>query len=205
MKTAAEALAILREGNERYRQSLSDGQSPVRSLNADKSHQAQVPHTIVLGCSDSRVPVEMVFDQSLGEIFVVRVAGNVATPTQIGSIEFAASQFGSRLVVVLGHSACGAVVAAIDRVQSPDITHSPNLQTVLNEIEPEIQSVVMNADDPKTKETQQAAIRANVRASMSNLAESEVLKALIDTEGLTIVGADYDLVTGQVDFFDPGG
>ena len=183
MITAQQALDRLREGNRRF---VAGTGSVARHVDATAG---QAPFAIVLGCSDSRVPVEIVFDQGVGDLFVVRVAGNVAAPSQVGSIEFAAENFGTRLVVVLGHTGCGAVRATLESCERPTAL-SPGLQDIVDRIRPSVES----GDDP---------VRANIRASVKELqVGSQTLGRLVQREGLLIVGAEYSLETGVVDFFD---
>jgi len=157
----------------------------------------------VLGCSDSRVPAEMVFDQSLGDLFVIRVAGNIVAPSQIGSIEFAAERFGTRLVVVLGHSRCGAVLATLEELQHPSGgSHSRNLRSIVDRIRPAVEGLLSDGAASDPERLVEEAVRANIRASAEQLKHgSEVLEQLIAGDGLIIVGAEYSLNTGVVDFF----
>jgi len=203
MRTASESLVLLREGNHRFANNLLD-----RGVLANQSPQQnyienQRPHAIIVGCSDSRVPVELVFDQGLGDLFVVRVAGNVVAPSQVGSIEFAAMQFNTKLVVVLGHTKCGAINATINTLLTPSNDHSPNVLSILDRISPHIAGLVEESSDHNKADLLRQAMRANVRASVQQLRESsQVLESLTKDEGLEIVGADYDIETGVVDFFD---
>jgi carbonic anhydrase len=162
----------------------------------------QQPFAIVLGCSDSRVPAEIVFDQSLGDLFVIRVAGNIVAPSQIGSVEFAAEQYGTRLVVVLGHSRCGAVLATLEDIRRPSKAQSRNLRSIVDRIRPAVEGLAIDRgedDDALVRE----AVRANVRVAASQLRHgSEVLERLIERDGLLVVGAEYSLETGMVDVFD---
>lgn len=163
----------------------------------------QAPSAVILGCSDSRVPVEMVFDQGFGDLFVIRVAGNIVAPSQIGSVEFAAEAFGTRLVVVLGHSRCGAVGATLAELQQPTARRSRNLRAIVDRIRPSVEELLMTdlRNDPDA--LSQYAIRANVRASANGLRHgSDVLERLIAEDGLCVVGAEYSLETGEVEFFD---
>lgn len=203
MLTALEALERLREGNGRYvsgKRKLEAlmGQSRRRELVA-----GQEPFAVVLGCSDSRAPVEIIFDQGLGDLFVIRVAGNVVASSQIGSVEFAAVKFGTRLVIVLGHTYCGAVRATLDQLQQPAEEQSPGLRSIVDRIRPSVQEL-LNTDlrqDPET--LARAAIRANIRASANQLRNgSKILEQLGQKEGLLVVGAEYSLESGIVEFFD---
>jgi carbonic anhydrase len=202
---ALDALKRLREGNLRYA-------SDLRSLEAMTSHsrrsefaKAQEPCAIVMGCSDSRVPAEIVFDQGLGELFVIRVAGNIVAPSQIGSVEFAAQRFGTPLVVVLGHSACGAVDATIEAMKggSERGPESRNLMSIVDRIRPAVEPLMHTelAHDPRALKRE--AVRANVLQSANHLRHgSPILENLIGRGELVVVGAEYDLETGRVDFFD---
>jgi len=203
MITALKALHRLREGNLRF---ASDDQVPSMLTNQARRRElttGQAPFAIVFGCSDSRVPVEIVFDQGLGDLFVIRVAGNVVAPSQIGSVEFAAHQFGTRLVVVLGHSKCGAVTATLEELERPERSRSPNLRSIVDRIRPAIEDLRDTPlhDDPEALLAH--AVRANIRASANQLRHgSQILEELIQRDGLLVVGAEYCLETGQVDFFD---
>ena len=203
MLSALAALERLREGNGRYvsgerKLEALMGQSRRRELVAGQS-----PFAVVLGCSDSRAPVEIVFDQGLGDLFVIRVAGNVVASSQIGSVEFAAAEFGTRLVVVLGHTYCGAVRATLSQLQQPTEEQSPGLRSIVDRIRPSVQELLATdlRNDPES--LARAAIRANIRASANQLRHgSKILEQLIQTEGLLVVGAEYSLETGVVEFFD---
>jgi carbonic anhydrase len=202
---APEALARLREGNQRYAHN-------VRSVDSMISHSRrgdltlQSPCAIVLGCSDSRAPAEIVFDQGLGDLFVIRVAGNIVAPSQIGSVEFAAERFGTRLVVVMGHTQCGAIEAAIEAVTGEHGTASRNQLSIVNRVRPNIEGLVATelARDPVR--LRREAMRANVRASVNHLRHgSDVIERLSGHGGLVVVGAELDLVTGEVTFFEDAG
>ena len=203
MVPAREALDRLREGNRRFA-------SDVRSLESLLSHtrraalaSGQEPFAIILGCSDSRVPAEIVFDQGLGDLFVIRVAGNIVAPSQIGSVEFAAERFGTPLVVVLGHSRCGAVVATLDELTRPAGTQSRNLRSIVDRVRPSVEPLLATERRHDPDALVRDAVRANVRISASQLRHgSEVLEQLIADGRLLVVGAEYSLETGIVDFFD---
>ncbi|HRC87904.1 MAG TPA: carbonic anhydrase [Thermoanaerobaculia bacterium] len=203
MIPALEALARLREGNGRFVSNLSRGELPASPAQRARMATDQEPFAIILGCSDSRVPVEIVFDQGFGDLFVIRVAGNVVAPSQVGSVEFAADRFGTRLVVVLGHSQCGAIVATLDELQGPRTEHSRNLRSIVNRVRPAVASLLETELRHDRQALVREAVRANVRASADHLRHgSEVLEQLIENEGLLVVGAEYSLETGEVDFFD---
>jgi len=195
-----EKAARLKEGNRRFA-------SNVRGSDAFLSHTRRVeltagqePFAIILGCSDSRVPAEIVFDQGLGDLFVIRVAGNIVAPSQVGSVEFAAARFNTRLVVVLGHSQCGAITATIEELQHPT-NQSRNLSSIVDRVRPSIEPLVRAGLSGETLVRE--ASRANVRASANHLRHgSDILEDQILKNGLLVVGAEYSLETGVVDFFD---
>ena len=203
MVSAREALDRLREGNRRFTSDERSSEALLSQARRAELTVSQHPFAIILGCSDSRVPAEIVFDQGLGDLFVIRVAGNIVAPSQVGSVEFAAARFGTRLVVVLGHSQCGAIMATLEELRGPAERHSRNLRAIVDRVRPAIEGLV-EADrgrDPEALLKQ--AVRANIRASVNHLRHgSEVLEQLIQDEGLRVVGAEYSLETGVVDFFD---
>ena len=163
----------------------------------------QEPFAAILGCSDSRVPVEIVFDQGLGDLFVIRVAGNVVAPSQVGSVEFAAERFGTRLVVVLGHSRCGAVEATIEELQRPTESQSRNLQSIVDRVRPAVDHLLQTELRHDPEALMHHAVRANIRASANQLRHgSRIIEQLVREDGLLVVGAEYSLETGVVDFFD---
>jgi carbonic anhydrase len=201
--SARDALERLREGNARFASGL-------RSPDAAASHArradllgGQRPFAIVLGCSDSRVPAELVFDQGLGDLFVIRVAGNIVAPSQVGSVEFAATRFGTPLVVVLGHSRCGAIEATLDELQQPAGLRSRNLRSIVNRIRPAVESLLAAGLRHDPAALAREAIKANVRASVDHLRHgSDILEDLVASSGLRILGAEYSLETGLVEFHD---
>lgn len=163
----------------------------------------QTPFAIILGCSDSRVPTEIVFDQGLGDLFVIRVAGNIVAPSQVGSVEFAATQFGTRLIVVLGHTQCGAVQATLEELRRPAESISRNRHSIVSRIRPAIEELLRTGSKHDDDALEKRAIRANVCASANHLRHgSELLEQLIQNEGLLVVGAEYSIETGVVEFFD---
>jgi carbonic anhydrase len=203
MISASEALEALREGNRRFVacQGRSDSLAlPARRRELEKG---QEPFAIVLGCSDSRVPAEIVFDQGLGDLFVIRVAGNIVAPSQVGSVEFAAERFGTRLVVVLGHSQCGAVHATLEQIRRPPTDQSRNLLSIVDRMRPPIEAVLSAGADLPPDRIVRKAVRANIRYSVSHLRHgSELLERLTQQCGLEVVGAEYSLETGVVEFLD---
>ena len=173
--------------NEARRSELADGQAPF---------------AIILGCADSRVPAELVFDQGLGDLFVIRVAGNIVAPSQVGSVEFAAEAFGTRLVVVLGHTRCGVVLATLDQLRRPGDRQSRNLKSIVDRVRPSVEPLLTKHQHDEEQLVHEA-VRANVRVSVNQLRHgSDVLEQLIQERGLAVVGAEYSLETGAVDFFD---
>ena len=203
MTSAQEALERLREGNRRF---ASDGRSHAALLSHSRRAELakeQQPFAIVLGCSDSRVPAEIVFDQGLGDLFVIRVAGNIVAPSQVGSVEFAAARFGTRLVVVLGHSQCGAILATLEELQQPTANQSRNLRSIVDRIRPSVEGLLKVELGHDLDTLVRHAVRANVGVSVDHLRHgSEVLEQLVQDAGLLVVGAEYSLETGVVEFFD---
>src|SRR5271163_3819203 len=203
MIPAREALALLREGNQRFVSNVSSRDSFESRARRIELATGQAPFAAILGCSDSRVPVEIVFDQGLGDLFVIRVAGNIVAPSQIGSVEFAAEQFGSRLVVVLGHTRCGAIETTLQQPQRPIENQSRNLHSIVDLIRPSIEGLLATDLMHDHQALLQAAVRANIRASVRHLRHgSDIIENLIQNAGLMVVGAEYSLETGVVDFFD---
>lgn len=203
MITAQEALARLIEGNRRYVADTTLHDADARRAQRRQLLAGQNPFAVILGCSDSRVPVEMVFDQGLGDLFVIRVAGNIVAPSQIGSVEFAAERFGCRLVLVLGHSHCGAVAATLEELQRPAGRHSPHLSAIVDRVRPAVEGLALAGHGHSPDEIMHQAVRANIRTSAQNLRHgSTIIERLIAKEGLQVVGAEYALDTGVVDFFD---
>jgi carbonic anhydrase len=149
------------------------------------------------------VPAELVFDQGLGDLFVIRVAGNIVAPSQIGSVEFAAERFNTRLVVVLGHSGCGAILATLDELRRPREKQSRNLRAIVDRVRPSVEPLLATELRHNPPALIGDAVRANVRASASHLRHgSDILEELIARDGLLVVGAEYSLETGVVEFFD---
>ena len=203
MISASDALERLREGNRRFvagEHTIDELASGIRRMAVVSG---QRPIATILGCSDSRVPVEVVFDQGFGDLFVIRVAGNIVAPSQIGSVEFAAAAFGTRLVVVLGHSNCGAIHATLEQLARPWREQSRNLRSIVDRIRPAVEGLLDQAPASDRQTLEQQAVRANIRMSADHLRHgSELLEQLIQSDGLLVVGAEYSLETGVVDFFD---
>jgi carbonic anhydrase len=201
MIAAAAALERLRQGNARFAADVSRRVTTRRKRRELAS--GQEPFAIVLGCSDSRVPAEIVFDQGLGDLFVIRVAGNIVAPSQIGSVEFAADRFKTRLVVVLGHSSCGAILATLEQLQRPSAEQSPGLRSIVDRIRPAVQGLLDTGLSASREELLREAVRANIRLAANQLRHgSEILEDLIAREGLLVIGAEYSLESGVVAFFD---
>jgi carbonic anhydrase len=198
-----EALERLQEGNRRFQSNTRSPETLLSHARRQDLVAGQEPFAIVLGCSDSRVPAELVFDQGFGDLFVIRVAGNIVAPSQIGSVEFAATKFGTRLVVILGHSQCGAIEATLDELLRPAENQSRNLRSIVDRVRPSVESLLATDLHGDRDALIRHAVRANVRASVDHLRHgSEIVERLITDEGLLVVGAEYSLETGRVDFFD---
>lgn len=203
MISAQEALERLREGNRHFVSNIGRRETPLNHTRPVELAKEAKPFAIVLGCSDARVPAEIVFDQGLGDLFVIRVAGNIVAPSQVGSVEFAASRFGSPLVVVLGHSRCGAILATLEELQQPTENQSRNLRSIVDRVRPSVEVLLKTELRNDLDTLVEHAVRANVSASVNHLRHgSEVLEQLIQNDGLVVVGAEYSLDTGVVDFFD---
>jgi len=201
MIPAREALQRLRDGNARFVAQLRSGEAP--NPTRRELPVGQAPFAAILGCSDSRVPVEIIFDQGLGDLFVIRVAGNIVAPSQVGSVEFAAERFGTRLVVVLGHSQCGAIQATLEELQRPTEMQSRNLRSIVDRIRPSVEELLETDFRQDPQGLVEHAVRANVRASANHLRHgSQVIERLIDENELLVVGAEYSIETGVVDFFN---
>ena len=199
MISAQEAINRLKEGNERFVSGSPLLESLANPERRSELAAGQEPFAIILGCSDSRVPSEIVFDFSLGHLFVIRVAGNIVAPSQIGSIEFATERFGTRLVVVLGHQNCGAVSATLNELRQPSEDRSPNLSAIVDRVRPAVEPLM--GGDADEAELLQRAVKANIHQSVEQLrAGSDILTGQVRSDGLEIVGARYSLSTGQVEF-----
>ena len=201
MISATEALERLQKGNERF---VSGGREIKDLTNRERRGEVidqHEPFAIILGCSDARVPSEIVFDQGLGDLFVIRVAGNIVAPSQIGSIEFAAEQFGTRLVIVMGHSNCGAITATLHELEQPNENRSPNLASIVDRIRPAIEPLTKNAENLGHSSLLLEATRANIHASVNQLCDgSSILKNMVQKDRLQILGAEYSIETGKVKF-----
>jgi carbonic anhydrase len=203
MNGAMAALRRLRDGNRRFVANQSAGSAVLHPKRRSALVEGQEPFAIVLGCSDSRVPAELVFDQGFGDLFVIRVAGNIVAPSQIGSVEFAASRFKTRLVVVMGHSQCGAVLATLEEILGGASTQSRNLRSIVDRIRPAVDAMLSRREETDPSRLMGDAVRANVRAAVNDLQHgSALLEQLITDDGLLVVGAEYSLESGVVTFFD---
>ena len=202
MLKAQEALIQLQEGNQRF----VEGKSTRNTNYTQRRNElvdGQTPFAIILGCSDSRVPTEIVFDQGLGDLFVIRIAGNIVAPSQIGSIEFAVETFQTPLVVVLGHTGCGAVAATLNQIRQPQASRSQHLRSIVERIRPAVESLSEIRTDLAHEHLLERAIRSNVRMSVNQLRHgSSFLEKMYDSGSLWIVGAEYSLESGEVDFFE---
>jgi carbonic anhydrase len=203
MISAREALDRLREGNRRFTSNVRGSDAFLSQARRAQLANSQEPFAIILGCSDSRVPAEIVFDQGLGDLFVIRVAGNIVAPSQVGSVEFAAARFGTRLVVVLGHSQCGAILATLEELQRPSGSQSRNMGAIVDRVRPSVEGLLETDLRSDLDALVKQAVRVNIRTSANHLRHgSQVLEQLIQHEGLRVVGAEYSLETGVVEFFD---
>src|ERR1700704_6552568 len=203
MISARDSLALLREGNRRF-----VSEAPSRDTVESRARRlelaaGQEPFAAILGCSDSRVPVEIIFDQGLGDLFVIRVAGNIVAPSQVGSVEFVAERFKTRLVVVLGHSRCGVIQATLEQLTGPTERRSRNVHSIVNRVRPSIEGLLETGLRHDYDALVHHAVRANVRESTNQLRHgSQVIEQMIQTEGMLVVGAEYSLETRLVEFFD---
>ena len=201
--SAPEALRRLREGNQRFVSGLRSLETLMSHLRRREFVLHQAPFAVVLGCSDSRVPVEMVFDQGLGDLFVIRTAGEVLDDAVLGSIEYGILEIGIPLIVVLGHQRCGAIDATLDELQQPSERQSRNLASIVGRIRPSVESLLATELRRDPAALAREAVRANVRVSTSALRHgSQVLERLIERDGLLVVGAEYALETGAVEFLE---
>jgi carbonic anhydrase len=197
-----EELQRLRDGNERFAAEVRSGEMFLRRMGRAKTDFKQEPFAIILGCSDSRVPVEIVFDQDLGDLFVIRVAGNIVSPSQLGSVEYAAEFFGTRLVVVMGHSNCGAILGTLEQLRRPTEARSPNMRFIAECIRPAVAGLLAPELGYDRATLIRESVRANVRQSVERLRRgSTILERLIESDQLLVVGAEYALETGKVEFF----
>lgn len=203
MLNAFDSLQRLREGNLRFANTVISPDNVMTHQQRAQLASKQEPFAIILGCSDSRVPAELVFDQGLGDLFVIRVAGNIVAPSQVGSVEFAVSRYHTRLVVVLGHNRCGAVSATIEALLDGEDAESRNIATIVQRVKPAVRGFLDTELRHDREALHRAAVRANVRASTDHLRHgSSIIESLIASDGLLVVGAEYELETGEVDFFD---
>jgi carbonic anhydrase len=203
MIAAVEALSRLRDGNRRFVANQTTAPALSSHIRRRELVAGQEPFAIVLGCSDSRVPAELVFDQGFGDLFVIRVAGNIVAPSQVGSVEFAAARFGTRLVVVMGHSQCGAVIATLEELLGGTTNQSHSLRSIVDRVRPSVETLLSGRREADPDALVRDAVRANVRTSVNHLRHgSELLEQLIREDGLLVVGAEYSLETGVVTFFD---
>ncbi len=201
--SAQEALARLKEGNRRFVQNLTSLDRLLSYQRRTELVAGQTPFAVILGCSDARVPAEIIFDQGLGDLFVIRVAGNVVAPSQIGSVEFAVSRYGTRLVVVLGHTHCGAIDATLDTLLAGETSDSRHIASIVERIKPAVLTLVETELRHDRLALSRAAVRANIRASANQLRHgSTIIERLIAEEGLVVIGAEYALDSGLVDFFE---
>ena len=203
-RDARAALAKLVAGNQRFVEGHPQISNQITAVQRAVATQGQNPTAVVVGCSDSRVPVELIFDQGLGDLFVVRTAGHVLGTAEIGSVEFAADRLGTRLVVVLGHSLCGAVGATLDALVDHDPRTSTHLLAIIDKIRPAVSPLVPNGKVFDRRETMRAAVQANVLSAVDQLRRGSPLITGLNADGLLVVGAKYNLDSGAVELLDDG-
>ena len=204
MLSAHESLERLRAGNKAFASSMRTGEA-LNNRRGDLPRD-QDPFAIILGCSDARVPAEIIFNQGLGDLFVIRVAGNIVAPSQVGSVEFAAARYNAKLVVVLGHTQCGAILATLEELQQPNDNQSPNLRSIVDRVRPSVEVLLETERRNDMDKLVRHAVRANVRASVNHLRHgSALMESIIQSKGLAVVGAEYSLESGEVEFFDTAG
>jgi len=201
-----EALQKLMDGNKRYVENKMTGAERCNASSREALAATQKPYAVVLTCSDSRVPPEIIFDKGLGEIFVIRVAGNVPDPVVIGSIEYSVEHLGSPLVMVLGHERCGAIKATVD--SKGKSTGSPNIDAIVKLVEPSAKAAVStcaackgekSCADTKKSEFVECVVETNAVAVAGQLTQrSKILKHMADEKKIKIVAAKYDLDDGIV-------
>tara|TARA_R110001592_G_scaffold356455_4_gene658377 strand:- start:3239 stop:3850 length:612 start_codon:yes stop_codon:yes gene_type:complete len=202
MITASEAIERLKKGNQHFVSGVRSIDTIVKQIQRADFVEGQAPFAVILGCSDSRVPAEIVFDQGLGDLFVIRVAGNIVAPSQVGSVEFAVEQFGIPLVVVLGHSMCGAVRATINEIESPSEHQSSNVLSIVNRIKPAVEPLFKTELRNDPDKLLALSIRSNILAATNHLRHgSQMLEQLVNKGELEIWSAEYSLETGEVEFF----
>ena len=202
--TSKEAFQRLVEGNERFIEGDSNFSRQDTLDRREQLASGQAPFAVILGCSDSRVPAELVFDQGLGDLFVIRIAGNVIAPSQIGSIEFAVERFGTPLVIVLGHTSCGAISATVEALMNPTVqTQCLNIGSIVKRIAPSVQELLNSGANLNKDQLISSACKANIRSSVNQLQHSsEFIEEMVEAGKLAIVDAEYDLETGRVNFLN---
>jgi carbonic anhydrase len=203
MIPADEALERLRDGNRRFVAELGRNDELSSESRRRSLATRQQPFAIILGCSDSRVPAELIFDQGLGDLFVIRVAGNIVAPSQIDSVEFSAVLHRARLVVVLGHTQCGAILSTIEALNQPADDQARKLRSIVDRVRPSVEMLMETEVGKNRDELIRHSVRNNIRMSVNQLRRgSAALEHLIEHEGLRVVGAEYSLETGVVEFFN---
>jgi carbonic anhydrase len=196
---SSEALQRLREGNERFVEAAPEARTRWDRASATEAR----PFAAVLGCSDARAPAEFVFDVGLGDLFVIRVAGNIVAPSQVGSLEFAIDLYGIPLVVVMGHTRCGAIAAAARHLETGEAPALGGVLRITDRVRKNIASVLAT---PGLADPLRAAVRANVNASVAELSHgSKLIEGLVQSKRLRVIGAEYELETGRVTFFEQSG
>lgn len=203
IRAAHDALERLRDGNRRFVEGVRGQDPSANGVRRRQVAEGQAPFAIILGCSDSRVPAEIIFDQGLGDLFVIRVAGNIVAPSQVASVEFAAARYDTALVIVLGHSNCGAILATLEELDLPPASRSRTLRSIVDRVRPSVEPLLGTALRDQPKELVHEAVRANIGVAANQLRHgSQLLEQLVLDQRLLVVGAEYSLETGVVDFFD---
>jgi carbonic anhydrase len=205
MLTAREALERLKKGNREFASSMHGGvlKEPPRLTELP---QKQDPFAIILCCSDARVPAEIVFNQRLGDLFVIRVAGNIVAPSQVGSVEYAVARYDAPLIMVLGHSHCGGILSTIEAIQNPGEKASPDLLSIVDRVRPSVEGLLKTDLRNDMDALVDRAVRANVAVSVNHLRHnSELVAEMIAKRGFAVVGAEYSLETGEVELLDTAG
>jgi carbonic anhydrase len=206
MMSAHEALERLKNGNREFVSRMKGGDVALSEEKRMQLPQVQDPFAIVLGCSDARVPAEIVFNQGLGDLFMIRVAGNIVAPSQVGSVEFAAARYNAPLVVVLGHTQCGGILATIEALQNPEEQPSRDLLSIVNRVRPSVEPLFKTELRNDMDALVRHAVRANVAVSVNHLRHgSAMLEQMVKEGRLAVVGGEYSLETGEVEFFDIAG
>ena len=194
--TPSKALQFLKEGNARFVNNLKINRNLLEQVN--DTRDGQWPFAVILSCIDSRTSAELIFDQGLGDIFSIRIAGNILNEDILGSMEFATNVVGSRIIVVLGHTKCGAIKGACDNLEMGHLT------TLLKKIQPAVTAETSTADNRNSKNSEfvEKVASLNVQLTMYRIRnESQIIRNLVEENKIAIVGGMYDVESGEVHFF----